>query len=375
MYTSETTSKGEALINIDPRCLRPRQGRYGILWVGRIVVLLALLVQYFGTAVLWFRRAYRAYDVRLWAIDTRNFEMVCGGLIAALSSLAITILNKDWILRDNNDPESHTSIALQELSETPQSTDENRGQLANDNAGDLPRFPRPLLSPSLISRQLQSLVLTRGRVVMKLRKWLAWLDNIYFKLRVINLKFSDVILRYYDLEFQWDLELAYLLKVIFTLVLVPHDGFNRGLFWNTQEFFTINQIYNRFDDTFNHAGLGYYPYHTHFFLKLYLLPFIIISCHALLWLATCQKALKFIPRIFRKFMSEMDFWFRSGPTVFSILLTMLIFFPIYLDILFIRYDFEAIARAKSYLLSGMVSDRWSLGVFWKDPLLDQLYII
>jgi hypothetical protein len=64
----------------------------------------------------------------------------------------------------------------------------------------------------------------------------------------------------------------------------------------------------------------------------------------------------------------LDFWFRSGRTVFSIPLTLLMLFPVYLQFLFLKYNCEVLSRSQP--------DNWSAEHdFWKDPLQDQMYII
>lgn len=102
MYTAkvEHTVETEPIIKTDPNQIYRRRASYNALWLGRVVVLLLLIVQYCGTAVLWLRRVRRAHTVRLWQIDTRNLDIVLGGLTAVISSLVISIINTEWMIED-----------------------------------------------------------------------------------------------------------------------------------------------------------------------------------------------------------------------------------------------------------------------------------
>jgi hypothetical protein len=60
--------------------------------------LLALVAQFCGIVLLWYRRVRR--PVRLWAIDTRNLQMVLGVLTAVTSSLVISLISTEWTIED-----------------------------------------------------------------------------------------------------------------------------------------------------------------------------------------------------------------------------------------------------------------------------------
>jgi hypothetical protein len=76
-----------------------------MLWLGRVIILLALLVQYCGTMWLYVRRVHTGY--RVWSVDTRNFEMVLGGFVVIVCSLSISLLNTDWEARGQFPPDSY----------------------------------------------------------------------------------------------------------------------------------------------------------------------------------------------------------------------------------------------------------------------------
>lgn len=95
----EQGTDNKPLNQVDLDRIRRKRASYNALWVGRIV-LLAVGTQYCGIVLLWFRRAIRAYQVRVWAIDTRNLQMVSGGLTAVIISLVISFLNIEWTIKD-----------------------------------------------------------------------------------------------------------------------------------------------------------------------------------------------------------------------------------------------------------------------------------
>lgn len=86
-----------------------------------------------------------------------------------------------------------------------------------------------------------------------------------------------------------------------------------------------------------------------------------------------KRITKFIPKIFCRVVTELDFWLRSGRTVFSIpFMLLMMILPLYVQIRFIKMDFAVIRR----LPDTMARMGWSDdGQLWKDPLEDQLYIV
>jgi hypothetical protein len=85
----------EPIIEIDPLKIQRKRALYDVLWLGRIVVLLALVVQYCGVVVPSFRRQ-NYYRAKEWQIDIRNLVIALTGLIALISSLAISLINTEW---------------------------------------------------------------------------------------------------------------------------------------------------------------------------------------------------------------------------------------------------------------------------------------
>lgn len=123
-------------------------------------------------------------------------------------------------------------------------------------------------------------------------------------------------------------------------------------------------MYHRFRDSLSYAGFGY-P--AHFITLFCLLPFITILLHALLCLVASTRLIRFVPKLVSKTVAEVEFWFRSGRTVFSIPFLLLMLLPFYLQVHFIKGEFRGSGRGRPD-----VKDLW---ILWKEPLEDQLYII
>lgn len=210
--------------------------------------------------------------------------------------------------------------------------------------------------------------------------WLSKAGRLYSRFRAFNLKMSNATLRIYTPELQSDLELAYVLLGLYSVFIIPLSGFNRRLFHGTKEYFTPSIICWRFMNTFR--GTGYrilgrpqYAYLIDYFVGSFgLLPFIVISLHALFWLMTRTRLIRFIPKLLIRLAIEVDFWLRAGRTVFSIPISLsMLLLPLGLQILSIGKQLEMIG----HLMSVMADTGYpnSYGVAWKDSLEDQLYII
>jgi len=348
MFATKSGDSGEreALAAID-RGVPIRRDRepYNLVWLGRVVVLLVLMVQYCGSIVLWCRRVW--LPVRVWAIDTRNLETALGGLMIVALSLAISILNTQWKTGSSSLSEDSTHSA------TP--TDNiNIATITTEHPNPIRTTPHPSgPAPQATSniRRLRNLLLKR-------------ITGCYLRLRAISAKASDATLRVYPLELQWDIELAYLLKVFITLFVIPFDHGNWGFFHNPRFFFSVLHLI--FVDAFYHAG--YWGVEIRIF---YLLPFVIILIHYVLRGAARTPLVRVIPAPILKMLAEIEFWFRTGRTFLSLPLFLLMFMPLYFQILFMKFDFEAVQRCRSYMTTLGWSD---FGQLWSDPLADSLLV-
>ncbi len=92
--------------------------RYGILWIGRTIVLFALLVQFASTTILWVRRSLiYPGPYRLWATDSRDLQVVLGGIASVLTSISIHFLNSNAEEVERSGPEEIVDYEQQELAE------------------------------------------------------------------------------------------------------------------------------------------------------------------------------------------------------------------------------------------------------------------
>ena len=348
MYAAKSgdSDKREALTTIDQGVLiRRDRAPYNLVWLGRVVILLALMVQYCGSIVLWYRRVW--LPVRVWAIDTRNFEVALGGLITVTLSLAISILNTEW---------KTGSPSLEEDSIHP--TIPMGGTNITTTTQE---YSNPMRRTSHSYRLVAQAISNTSKL---LNLGFKLIKGCYLKLRVISTKVSDATPQIYPLELQWDIELAYLLKVFITLFVIPFDNGNWGFFHNPKFFFSV--LYSTFIDAFFHAG--YWGVEMRIF---YLLPFVTILTHYVLRDVARTPVVRMIPAPIRKTLGEIEFWCRTGRTFLSIPLALLMLLPLYFQILFMEFDFEAIRKCESYMSEFGWSDN---GQLWSDPLADSLFV-
>jgi hypothetical protein len=158
-------------------------------------------------------------------------------------------------------------------------------------------------------------------------------------------------------------------SLVIILFEMAYKSFNRV--FDTVSALSIKGSYIGFGSCFYYMiWNGYHSRDFYFAMSLYL-PFIAILLHALLWFVASTGLARICPKIVGHMAVEVDFWLRSGRTIFSVPLALLMLLPVYFQIFFIRYDFQYLSRASSYL----TTIEWYSEVFWKDPLEDQLYII
>jgi hypothetical protein len=199
--------------------------------------------------------------------------------------------------------------------------------------------------------------------------WLNRANHFYTRFRALSLRVSNSGLCIFPLELQWDLELAYVLHLLTSLLILPLDGYNRALLHNPEKIFKLWRIRWGFYFPFTRVS----HQHVRLLMILYLLPFIAIFLHFLLWILATTKVTRFIPKILYKWITEVDFWLRSGRTVFSLpLMLLMILLPLYIQIKFIKIDFRSLRQTSINMARLGRSD---YGNLWKDPLEDQLYII
>jgi hypothetical protein len=99
-YTSESSARDDlaTLHSINPKNLRYERKSYDIMWLGRLIVLLILLVQGLGSLGIWYRSylVYSDYWNTFIHFDIQNFRMVLGGFAVVVNSILITLTNLKW---------------------------------------------------------------------------------------------------------------------------------------------------------------------------------------------------------------------------------------------------------------------------------------
>lgn len=363
--TSDGSDKPKPLAEIDRNCLRWTRASYNCLWLGRVAMLLALMAQYIGTILLWCRRASRASYVRVWQIDTRNLEMALGGLITVIFSLVISFLNTQW-KEENEAPYDNVSLSVIGQ-RSPHSRPQNAISAVDTFGHDLHVREAGQQSWPAHASSRPNRPLAQVLQIYKSAK------ELYVWFRALNARISNATTRIYPSDLQWDVELAYMLKVFISITIIPFDSANPVVFHNLSNSFTAYLLYSRFIDAFYHAGYlpSKRPKTSDLIVVLYLLPFVIILTHNLLWIIARSPMRRISPDSVQKMAAEVDFWFRKGRTCLSIPLSLLMLLPFYFQILFTVYDFEAIKLFQSYMFTMGWGD---LGNLWNDPLAESLYI-
>ena len=384
------------LREVEPSQLRPQREAYKALWLGRILMLFALVLQFSGTFFLSVRRLYASMQhvryqpsIRMWSIDTKNGLMALGGVGTAMKSIAISVLNLTWtdsiyqeqaaenvyeMTTAEDLPRSRSTMTevapvivelTTEVTQTPNlAMSQSSG--ANDEVDD------PL--PRIVSRETNALASYGQKIILLPRQAFEPLTHWYLAFRSHSDRVSRFLLRFFPLELRRDFELAYLMMIMFFLLVVPQDGFWGTITREGIRYGSPKAISDRLADLFWRSRFGLICEREQFCfpMKLYLAPVMFIIIHYFLWSLDYPFITKWVPKTLKKFVSELEFWFGCSWTIFSLSLLFLMFFPLYFQFLFIIQDFEAIALAKGY----WEDFGWDhSGVFWKDPLSDKLYII
>jgi hypothetical protein len=275
-----------------------------------------------------------------------------------LSSVGILALNSDWEMEEVQHREGPTGDNTQENAQgasTAFDTEDNGGTLTTSVA-------RSRLLTFAISRKL----------VSKWRAVSAKIKIIYSDFREFNSSLSDRVLRFYPLEFQWDLELAYLLHIAFyTCFSMSGNSMKKGYGWQGFSKAKLDFVLRAFQRSPRRDEAD-------IFLAFYYLPCFIIALHAVLWAVAHSRIVRYVHRMLKTFCHEIDFWLRSGRTIFSIPLSFLLFLPVILQVLVLRSNilnlrnFEATFQMNALARQPNTMEALRL---LKDPWSDKLYII
>lgn len=138
---------GEILIplrKIGRNSLSWKRRKCDLLWFGRLVVLLALLVQCVGSTAIWFRTIFVYGDrTNLYGyIDERTFEAVIGGIASVLNSICILTLNLDWMYVSEDSQDSGSiELSHEQLHSTEISTKSaSQSEATNERSQEIHPF-------------------------------------------------------------------------------------------------------------------------------------------------------------------------------------------------------------------------------------------
>lgn len=402
---------------------------YGILWVGRSLVLCALLTQFTGTIFLWYRRAQSPVGLhrkffeecqgrpmeskicrdrplwpwnKLWAIDSRNFEVALAGLVIILSSLIIHMLNAEWSLREQtlaSEPvqlavhsESQIQDVIEPLAAVTRTALPNRAMgvelRPHSRNSRSSQVNRPILNQTNRLRWMNR----RTTLTTCMDKASTQIKAGYAAFRLFNLNLSTLTFRICSRHRQQTLELAYTLRVLY-LVLFPLDASiaTANAFVDPKRFLSPSWVLFRLSITFKQARISqrqpiasslelryvqyqFLPmdnYASPSLVVIYLLPFTVLFASFIIQSsAHVVRALGFVIP-FSNFWSEVNFWCRKERTVCFLLISLCMLFLIIVDIQFTAVDMIRMARLEQGIGAGGNLAGW----FWKDTLADHLYII
>lgn len=395
-------NRTEAISQYPPSRLRSSRSRYNILWCGRILVLLVLLVQFCGTMVLWLRRAYiyQGY-YRLWALDNRNLEVVIGGTLVVFISAGILTINTNWEILD--DQSSSTSLASSTQIQRSHQVSNSYAASATPAAGLEPLIvvesetlaidPPTQLLPLSFSISRRQTPDSRFANPLFFRRMVFYLASqskslssqlwaAYSAFRIFNASLSQWLHRFYPSNLQWDIELAYLLHMTFYMFIAMGGNTTSNLGYGWQNLRSLKALFAySVASRYHHSTKVYWAdtKEADVVLAFYFLPCFMLALHAGMWVLVQSPLSRYIPKWCKVFCAELDFWFRSGRTLLSILLSSIMLFTVYFQIQVIRANIEGLrlfeiwaARNPQYVLQPTTMETYRL---WTDPWTNYMYII
>jgi hypothetical protein len=384
--------------------LRPRQKRYDIRWFGRMLVLLLLVMQYCGTIFLWIRRFRQGKQNCLWALDSRNLEIVLGGLWAVFLSIGICLLNTVWkIGRDHNgrlsdNDEDDDEIELENLgsngalmsgaidaslagdlrSRWSNMRRDDGSQLHTRFTDPMERHPGPRRAANLSALQKNESAASKIK---------DFTTRQYRNFRQLNMRLSKATLKYYPHELQWDFELAYLLHLAFYCFIPVNFTGPLGPEWQKPRWMAYEFAGTFFHDRLQDPLVRVIPSCgdscTAGFESLaeyiFLLPLVVIISHSLLCLFVSHNTFKSLPVYLQDSLRGVDFWLRSGRTVVSLFASLLMVLPFVMQFNHFTVDVYWFTPAEEWLAAvpgkADAYSWWQREMLWKDPISDSLYVI
>ncbi|KAF1970391.1 hypothetical protein BU23DRAFT_211786 [Bimuria novae-zelandiae CBS 107.79] len=360
--SSSSTKRSVPLVLLSSEQASCAPRKVDVLWVGRILLLVAFLVQYLGSVVIWIRLFFYVQDrgYWLWTVDLRTFEMVLGGLAATVNSSLILLVGNEWMIPDQ--VHARTTTEQTNSSETPPSGKEL--SLRTDTG----------LSGTTIC--CEGAVSTRSRF------------------QAFNNAFSQFLDSLFPSLLQSDLELAVLLHRALTYGILAYAfrrRFSGGcppilrLLAEASSTFDWTQICPDRTNIWDPTTVTQVPRqreHTHYgeSLRITSILFNIAIARILgKWLfGILAEGCEFLGRPWARKLRLFRYWIFSGRSVVSFLFLPLLFSfgPVWVMCQFEQTRWTS--HAQAVLQSRAVGDvdRMAMNVLmWKDPWHDALYLI
>ncbi|KAL5384699.1 hypothetical protein DPSP01_005138 [Paraphaeosphaeria sporulosa] len=373
MHASSETSPQRAvpLVSLHPEQVKRVPHRIGILWIGRLGLLLAFLAQYIGTVSIWIRAVFHVQDrgIWFWLIDLRTFRIALGGLAATLNSTLILLIGSQWKMAVPHDPD---------LSLRPLERSDTSSTLCSNEQDDLLKLP------------IKMLTLERNEPRPSSN------DNVsrYARCMALNRLFTQALDSHFPALRQSDLELGIIIYRIWIYgitVYILRYRFASGcppilhLLTEATSTFDWTRVCPDHTDIWDATTFSLSTRdrdHTRYGRALQvsnILSNIGVGRILVQWTFTTaaqlyEKMWKPVPKTVRSF----EQWFLSGRSVICFPLLALLSASSPVAIMILVENRGWIKHAQTVLQSPGIgeTDRLAMGVLmWKDPWHDSLYLI
>lgn len=363
--SKSSQKRSTPLASLDPTQVERIPHKIGILWFGRVGLLLAFLAQYIGSTAIWIRMVFHIQDRGFWHwnIDMRTFEVALGGLIATVNSTLILLAGNEWKNLESfrRKPESHNMERMDTSSTS--STEKDGLELHPSNR-----------EAEHSNKQRQY-------------KYLASVNSL-------NSSFEQCLDRFFPRSVQFDLQLAVLLYRALTYsitVYTFHHRFSGGcppilqFLSEASPTFDWTQVCPDRTDIWDPTTFSLYPRqreHTRHgnALQISCILSNIGMCWVLAhWISKIiVKSCEMVGRPLPKSVRSLERWVLSGRTLVSFPFLLLLFSCSPFWTISMLEQRGWIKQAQAVLQSREIgeTDRLAMGVLmWKDPLLDNLYLL
>ncbi|KAF2444391.1 hypothetical protein P171DRAFT_521729 [Karstenula rhodostoma CBS 690.94] len=373
MQASSVCSPNKAvpLVSLRPEQVHRVPQRIGILWIGRLGLLLAFLAQYIGTVSIWVRGVFNIQDrgIWFWLIDLRIFRIALGGLVATLNSTLILSIGSEWKMIGPHDHDA--SPHPLERSDTSSTLCSNE----QDNFLKLPLEGLPSeRSESRLRSHDKASLFARCKAFNK--SFTKYLDSVFPVLRQSDLELGIIIHRVWIYGIT-----IYILRYRFTSGCPPILHFLTEA-TSTFDWTKVCPDHTNIWDATTFSLSTRDRDHTRYGRALQISNILFnigVGRIVVQWAFTLiaqlyEKIRKPAPKEARSF----ERWFLSGRSIICFPLLILLFACSPVTIMTLVESRGWIKNAQTVLQSPGIgeTDRLAMGVLmWKDPWHDSLYLI